>query len=207
MRRPSSTAVRLAQRTERGTEFFREELWLLPRGEVAAAVERVEVDEVWIRALRPAARSRVDLIGEDTDGSRDRHVLGCEKGKLALPIETSGRNSGVREPVERDVVEDVISREALGRTIKDTRDERLTRRVVVEHPGCQADWRIGNRVQRLWTERHLLRVAQALLVEKVELIPRVQLVRGKAGWRGAARRESFGYVIWDGGRHVGVDAD
>src|SRR3954469_3108671 len=99
------------------------------------------MDEDWIRPLRPAPRGCVDLVGKGADGSRDRHVLRGEKGKLAFPVETSGRDGRVGEPVERDVVEDVVSGEALGCTGKDACDQRLTRRVMVEHPGCQADWR------------------------------------------------------------------
>ncbi len=39
---------------------------------------------------------------------------------------------------ERDVVEDIVSRQALGLTVEHARDERQAARVVVEYPGGQA---------------------------------------------------------------------
>ena len=65
--------------------------------------------------------------------------FGAKKAKLVFPIETSRRNRRVRQPVERDVVEDIVSRQALGLPVKDACDELVAARVVVEHPGGQAD--------------------------------------------------------------------
>jgi hypothetical protein len=49
---------------------------LFPGGEVAASVKPVVVEEiVRIRALRPASRGLVELVGEDADRDRDRDVL------------------------------------------------------------------------------------------------------------------------------------
>jgi|HubBroStandDraft_6_1064221.scaffolds.fasta_scaffold1380086_2 hypothetical protein len=72
------------------------------------------MDEFGIRFLYPAPQSGVDLIGINADGNRDGDVLGDEKGKLVFPIQTSRRDRRVREPVEGDVAEDVVSRKALG---------------------------------------------------------------------------------------------
>ena len=41
--------------------------------------------------------------------------------------------------VMRDVVEDVVAREALGLSVEDARDELIAARVVVEELGRQAD--------------------------------------------------------------------
>src|SRR6202042_434118 len=77
-----------------------------------ALVELVEVDEVaGIRALGPAPRGLIELVGEDADGIRNGDVLGVEEVRLVLPIETSRGNPGVRQPVQRDVVEDVVTRQ------------------------------------------------------------------------------------------------
>lgn len=57
-----------------------------------------------------------------------RPLLG-QKSQLALPIETSRRNRRVRQPVERDVFEDVVSK-ALGLTGKDSCNERVTAGVI-----------------------------------------------------------------------------
>src|SRR3979409_2065974 len=97
------------------------------------------MDEFGIRFLYPAPRSGVDLIGINADRNRDRDVLGSEKGKLVFPIQTSRRDRRVRQPVECDVVEDVVSRKALRLSVKDACNKRVTARVVVEYPGCQTD--------------------------------------------------------------------
>src|SRR5437773_10599980 len=97
------------------------------------------MDQFGIRARCPTPRGLIELVRKGAHGSRNRDTFRGEKGKLAFPIETSRRDRRVRQPVERDVVEDVVSRQALGMTVKDTCDERLTARVVVEHPGGQAD--------------------------------------------------------------------
>ena len=78
---------------------------------------------------------------------------------------------------------------------------------MVEHPGGEADRGILDPVQRLRTVRHLLGVTKAVLVEKVELIPRMLLVGREAGRGRFAELESLRNVGWDGGRHVGVDTD
>ena len=97
------------------------------------------MDQVGIGFLRPAARRRVQLVGEDADANREGDALGGEEGQLAFPVETRRGDPRVRQPLERNVVEDIVSGEALGLAVKDTRHERLTRRVVIEHPGGQAD--------------------------------------------------------------------
>src|SRR5258708_15864567 len=112
------------------------------------------MDEVGIRWLYQAPRSGEDVIGKDADGNRDGGVLGGEKGKVVFQIQTSRRDRRVRQPVEGDVVENVISRKALGLAGKDARHERLTGFVVVEYPGRQADGRVRNPVKGLWAVPH-----------------------------------------------------
>src|SRR6476469_7586899 len=64
----------LAQRTEGGPQLLREEPRFLPSGEVTALVHLVEVDDVGVRLLDPAARGPPDLPGErrEADWNRDR---------------------------------------------------------------------------------------------------------------------------------------
>src|SRR5947209_19091254 len=102
---------------------------------MAALVDLVVMDELGIRLLRPAPRGLIELVRKRAHGSGNRDTLRGEKRELALPIKTSGRDRRVRQPVERGVVEDVVSREPLGLTVEHTRDERVTARVVVDHPG------------------------------------------------------------------------
>jgi len=64
----------LAQRAERRPKLGREELGLFPGGEVPACVDLVEVGEVGVGHLDPAARGPEDLIrkGGKADWHRDR---------------------------------------------------------------------------------------------------------------------------------------
>src|SRR5438477_9430282 len=128
----------LAKRPERRADLLSEQLRLFPRREVAASVEPVVMNQFGICSLCPTPWGCIDLIWKDAHGNRDGDVFRGEKGKLAFPIQTSRRDPRVRQPVERDVVDDVISRKALGFTVKDACDQRVTARVVVEHPGGQA---------------------------------------------------------------------
>src|SRR4051812_6600956 len=135
-----SGRVGLAKRAEPRAQLGGVQLRLLPGGEVPALVELVVMDQVGIRLLCPTPRHLIELVREDAHGYRDRYALRVEEAELVFPIETSRRDPGVRQPVVRDVVEDVVSGEAfLGPVDKDARDQRQTSRVVVELPGGQAD--------------------------------------------------------------------
>src|SRR5438132_12388908 len=72
-----------------------------------------------------------------------RDVLDVEKAlpcrRSVVPIEASRRDRRVRQPVHRDVLEDIVSREAFALSVEDARDQRVTARIVVEYPRCQAD--------------------------------------------------------------------
>ncbi len=71
----SVRAGHLPQRAERGPNLFREELWLFPVGEVTALVELIEVEELGVGSLSPAAWRLIALAGEDAHCNRDRDVL------------------------------------------------------------------------------------------------------------------------------------
>src|SRR5437660_750064 len=143
------------------------------------------MDEFGIRFLYPAPRGGVNFIGKNAHGNRDGDVLGGEKGKLVFPIQTSRRDPRVRQPVEGDVVEDVVPRKALGLTGKDACHHRLTRCVVIDHPGRQSNRRICKPVQSLRAVRHLHGVTEATRVEKRELIVRVLLAGCGTSWGGS----------------------
>ena len=63
----------------------REELRLLPGGEVAAPVDLVEVDEVGVGLLDPAARGPEDLAGERGEADRERDRRRSLAGRGAWP--------------------------------------------------------------------------------------------------------------------------
>ena len=74
------------------------------------------MDQFGIRPLCPTPRGWIEFVREDAHGNRDGDAFDIEKANFPkiLPIETSRRKRRVRQPVERDVVEDVVAREALG---------------------------------------------------------------------------------------------
>src|SRR4030095_8589004 len=119
---------------ETRSHVLRQELWLFPRREMSAFVVLVVVNELGIRPLRPAPRGWIEFVREDAHGNRDGDALDIEKPEFApkLPIETGARERRVGQPGDRDVVEDVIAREAGGFSCKDACDQIVAARVVIE---------------------------------------------------------------------------
>src|ERR1044072_7089733 len=141
---PWSYPGRSAQRAERRPHLGGEELRFLPGGEVAAAVDLVEVREAWVDRLGPAARSREELAGErreaDGDGDRRRCVagrLGRRHEASELPVPPGGCRAGAGQPIERDVVEDGVPGEIADGLAVDERagDLVVAVRVVVVEEG------------------------------------------------------------------------
>src|SRR5580693_5028642 len=109
---------------------------------MATLGELVEVNEFWVRLLRPTLRCRIEFVGEDAHGNRDGDAFRVEVPFAPiLPIKTSARKCGVRQPGDGDVVEDVIAREAFGFSREDARDELIAAGVVVKEISRQADGR------------------------------------------------------------------
>jgi hypothetical protein len=135
---PKSSA-RFAEWAEPGADLLCEELRLLPGRKVPAFVDLVVVDELGIRLFCPTPRGRADVVRKDAHRHRNGDLFRGEEGQLVLPIEASRWHARPRQPVERDVVEDVVSRQTLFLTRKDARDQFVTAYVVVEDLGGQAD--------------------------------------------------------------------
>ena len=95
---------------------------MFPGSKVPALVELVVMDEFGIRPLRPAPRGWIEFVREDAHGHRDGDAFDIEIPEFApiLPVETSARKCRVRQSGNGDVVEDVVAREALGLSLKDT---------------------------------------------------------------------------------------
>jgi hypothetical protein len=69
------------------------------------------VNQLRVSTLRPAARSRIDLLRKGAHGNGYADTLRGEERQLALPIEAGGGDRRVREPVKSDVVENIVARE------------------------------------------------------------------------------------------------
>src|SRR4051794_31420601 len=126
-------STKLPERFERLAHLLAEDLRLFPGREVAAFFEAVVVNQFGIRLLCPAPGGCVDLVGEGADGNRDLDAHGVEEAARRMvrvvPIELRRGDRGVRQPIERDVVEDVVSRQSLSLSVKDAGDHFLAARV------------------------------------------------------------------------------
>src|SRR5580692_6600299 len=133
---------------------------------MAAFGELVVMDQFGIRPFRPASRGGIEFVWKDAHGGRDNDASDAEERiTLVLPIEPSARERRIRQPGERDVVEDVVSCEAFAASGKDTRDHLVAARVVVEKIGGQADRGISDSVKRLRAQTHLVPVGDSLLID------------------------------------------
>src|SRR6185295_17190300 len=118
----------------------------------------------------------MDVVGKYANSDRNLYLFRNKEGQLVFKVQTSGRDASVRQPVKRDVVENVVSRKTLGLAVEDARDELVTFYIVIDYPRSKADRRIRDSVQRLRASSHLLRIGDVSLKEEVELIPRMLLV-------------------------------
>ena len=139
--------------------------------------------------------------------------LDAEEVERVLPVQPGRGNRGVRQPVERDVVQDLVPGQVADRVPRDgVGDVGVAGRVVVEHPGGQPDGRVRDPVERLRLGDHFDPVAEALRVEEVQLLVGALLLSGQARRRRAAgpqdvTREYRGDIGRDDAGHVGVHAD
>src|SRR6478609_11624937 len=90
-----------------------------------------------------------------------------------VPVKTRRRDRRVRQPIKRDVVENVVTGQPLWLAVENTNDHLVAANVVIKYPASKADWRVGDSVERLRTKRHFIGVAQAVFVEIIQSIPRV----------------------------------
>ena len=91
--------------------------------------------------LCPTPRGWIEFVRKDAHGNRDGDAFGIEIPEFApnLPIEPGARKRRVRQPGDRDVVEDVVASEAFGLSVKDARDQLIAARVVIQKISRQAD--------------------------------------------------------------------
>src|SRR5258708_353675 len=94
-----------------------------------------------IRTFCQAPRDWIETVREDAHRNRDGDAFGTEIPEFApiLPIETGARKRRVRQPGDRDVVEDVVAREAFRFPLKDACDQLVAARIVIKEISRQAD--------------------------------------------------------------------
>src|SRR5215472_2541034 len=126
------------------------------------------MDQLGICSLGPTARAQIDLVRETAYGNRYRDPFNAEIPKLVFPIEAGSGNRRVRQPGDRDVVEDIVSGETGSLAGKDARDQSIAPRIVIQKIGGQADGGIRNSVQRLRAQSHLVTVGDAFAVDELQ---------------------------------------
>ena len=196
---------------------------------MAALVDLVEVGEVRVRLLDPAARSPPDLAGEGREANRDRRRRQSLTGRgrrvrsVGFPVRPGCGGAGASQPVQRDVVEDVVSGQvARGLAVDEgARDLVVGVRIVVGHPGRECDRRVQQGIaDRLRAGGHLDEVAVSGLLEGRDLRGRRAFLVG-VGRHGAAERRHeqvrvdagqplrrlAGHRIGDAGAHVAALGD
>src|SRR6185503_5789729 len=104
-----------------------------------------------------------------------------EKRSLVFPVQSRRRDARIRQPVKRNVFQNVVSRQPLRHTIKHARDHFVTKRVVIDYPCSQTNRRVSESEECLRAISHLKRVSHTLLKEKVEALKRMFLLRRKVG--------------------------
>ena len=98
------------------------------------------IDEFGVRLLCPTPRGRIELVGKDAHSNRDGDALGIEIPFAPIfPVETGARKRRVGQPGDRDVVEDVVAREALGLSVEDAGDQLIASCVVIKEISRQPD--------------------------------------------------------------------
>src|SRR3981189_513791 len=135
------------------------------------------MDEFGISPLCPAPRGWIEFVREDAHGNRDGDAFRIEiPFAPILPIETRARKRRVRQPGDRDVVEDVVAREALRLSVKDARDQLVAARIVIKEISRQADGRIRDSVQCLRSQPHLEPVGDSLLIYELQTLVSALLI-------------------------------
>src|SRR5215471_10354648 len=138
VRMPMMRLRRSAERLERSPELLGEDRRLLPRREVTALFRLVVVNEIRVGSLGPTSRSLILLAGKDAYRGRELHAFHVEETALVFPIETRRGHACVRQPVQGDVVEKIVTRQfarSAGRPAhsRNERGRRLAAAVTVVH--------------------------------------------------------------------------
>src|SRR5262245_19298229 len=76
---------------------------------MASFVDSVVVDQFGIRSLRPTPRRLILFARKDGDGHGYLDAFDVEETALEFPVEARRGHPGVGQPIERDVVENLVT--------------------------------------------------------------------------------------------------
>src|SRR5579863_1336374 len=141
------------------------------------------MDQFGKRPLRPASRGGIEFVWKDAHGGRYHDASDAEERiTLVLPIETGPRERRIRQPVERDVVQNVVSCEPFAASGKDTRYHLVAACVVIEEISRKTDRGISDSVKRLRAQPHLVPVGNSLLIDGLYSLVSDLFLGGKIRW-------------------------
>src|SRR5215216_4240741 len=131
------------------------------------------MNELGIRLLSPAFWRLINFFRKRAHGDRKLDASRVEEAArrqimTRVPVETRRRDRGIRQPIERDVVENVVARETFRLAVENAGDHLVAANVVIEYPARKTNRRIDDAVERLRTKRHLVGVAEPVLIEVIE---------------------------------------
>ena len=149
-----------------------------------------------IRLLRPAPRGLRRARRGTRSRRRARRRPWPRRRRTGSPSRDGRRRRGVRQPEERDVVEDVVTRETSGAVRRTPRDQLQAALVVVDHEGRQTDRGIRQCEKGLRARPHDQGVRH-VVVDVVQLLAGVASPRPTTGTAadcrtGSARQISGG---------------
>src|SRR5262249_29094736 len=104
-----------------------EEDSLLPSREVCAFGVFAVVDEIHIRFFCPTLRRLINFFSKRAhaygklDASRVEESA-CRQIMLRVPVKTRRRDRGIRQPIERDVVENIVATQSFRLAVEDAGD-------------------------------------------------------------------------------------
>src|SRR4051812_49246384 len=99
----------LAKRPQACSHLLHEKVGLFPSGEVSAFRDFIEMNEIAVGPLRPASRTLVNFLRKDADSRRNGDAKVLKEAFLELGIQTGRGHPGVRQPRQRNVIEDVVA--------------------------------------------------------------------------------------------------
>ena len=146
-RAPFFSLSHRAKRFEGCAHIGHEERRLFPGREVCAFGMVAVVDELHIRLLCPALRRLINFFSKRAhahrklDASRVEEAA-CRQIMLRVPVKTRRRDRGICQPIERDVVENVVAAQPFGLAVENAGDHLVAANVVIEYPARKTNRRI-----------------------------------------------------------------
>ena len=99
-----------AQRPKGSAQLAGQKFGLFPGRVVATFLNLAVINEFVVCLFCPTPRGLIVLAGKYAHGGQDRDVGGIVEIEFKLPIEASRGDGRIRQPIEREVVKDVVSR-------------------------------------------------------------------------------------------------